>query len=410
MRSLLLAHPHGPPFAEEAVQGFVEAGFRTEVVTSIGSHQRNSEYSPSSGLLARIARRSWIARGADITTVTLPELLRVALTISGLGERLGVRSQVLVDWVYRSVDTRAAALLDSSFSCVYGYEDGARNLFRKAAQRGLPRLYDLPIMHWRAAREVESKEAIMFPHLTAGLLTLNDSEEKHRRKDEELSLATKVIVASHITKKSLESIGFEPHRIAVIPYGISVPPKKIDSERRDTLRVLFVGRVGPRKGVHRLLAVWNRLALQNAELLLAGVDEFPSGFLKKSLGRAHFLGHRSAHELALLYQDADLLVLPSLVEGFGMVLLEALAHGTPILASNHTAAPDILARHPCGWSFTHGDDEALAEGLAHAHSNRAELYDLRQDARIAASLFSWKAYRQNLVGTVSEHLRSEGAK
>lgn len=402
---ILFCHPHGPPFAKHAAKSFVEHGYDARVVTAVGFTDRVgtscSKKTIASRFSARLARRAWIPPGVSITNVAWPEVLRMAIAGSNLGMRFGIHLQGLVDGVYEAVDRRAAELLQGDHSLVYGYEDGALHLFRRADELGVSRIYDLPIMHWRQALEVETAEAARFPELATALLTLQDSTEKHHRKDEELGLATRIVVASELTRRSLVKSGVDSSRISVVPYGVTLPPTPHDPNPNDLFRVLFVGRVGPRKGIHRLLSVWNRLGLPNSELCLAGVDEFPRGYLSRILGSARHLGHLSADKLAPLYQRASLFVLPSLVEGFGLVLLEALAHGAPILASNHTAAPEILEDHRCGWSFPYGDEEALCQRLLYAYENRAELHSMRPAARSTAATYSWARYRKGIAREVS---------
>ena len=404
--TIIFSHPHGPPFVKAAVRALVDSSYSTTVVTSIGFHEKGN-WRSGPGSIGRLLRRRWIPTGADIVRAPWNEFVRVALQVSGLREIFGIREQELVDRVYLEVGSRAARLVTSEVSAVYGYEDGSLELFREAQRQGVPRVYDLPIMHWKRATEAEQLEAKRYPEIASSLLTKHDSAVKRKRKDEELELASRIVVASSLTKDSVVESGVNQDKVKVIPYGVSLPRTNRKKMKESCFRVLFVGRVGARKGVHRLLSVWNELQLKDAQLLIVGGNEFPRGYLERALGSAQYLGYRSGRKLSELYHQADLFVLPSLVEGFGLVLLEALAHGLPILGSDHTAAPELAAGGFCGWSFPHDSLEALRERLLHAYLNRDQLFSLREEAEAVARMYSWDRYQQSIASLMDGVVRGE---
>ncbi len=154
--------------------------------------------------------------------------------------------------------------------------------------------------------------------------------------------------------------------IAVIPNGIDVPaglPARNEGERR---RVLFLGRIHPTKCIDRLLLAWRGLEAAHADwdLVVAGrgEEDYVRSLkeLAKSQGlqRVSFVGPIYGSEKTVAYRNADLIVLPSHSENFGMVVAESLAHGCPVIASRGTPW-DGLEREACGWWVEH-DVETLA--------------------------------------------------
>lgn len=143
--------------------------------------------------------------------------------------------------------------------------------------------------------------------------------------------------------------------IAVVPNGLNLP----DLAPRDShaLRsILFLSRIHPKKGVSYLLRSWADLHTTFAtwELVIAGIDE--NGYeaeLKRQahelrLPRVRFVGEAHGAAKQKLYRDADLFVLPTHAENFGLVVAEALAQETPVITT--TNAPwSGLRRHDCGW-------------------------------------------------------------
>lgn len=415
-RGILLVHPTGNPFAAEAVQALHAAALLDRVVTSfayretgmVGSLVRSLPGGCRRRVQSELRRRSWIRDPTvSVEAVPLQEVIRVALTRSGLARTLGMRPQQLTDWVYTSIDRHAArhCLDPAAIQAIYAYEDGALESFRVAAARGIARIYDLPIVVHERSREIQREEAERFPDLRPALDSLHEPAAKAARKDEELRLAQHVIAASSVTRDSLVAIGIDPDKISVIPYGAPIDYFAPRPEPPKTFRALFVGRVGPRKGVHYLLRAWRELRLANAELLLIGVNEFPPGYLDRlepSVRHIPSLPHQQLHEH---YAAASVLVLPSLIEGFGLVLLEAMSCGVPIIATPHTAAPDIITDGSEGFIVPIRDVDALKARLAWCATNREALAVMGKAARRQAEALPWALYRQRLTAVVTRVLR-----
>lgn len=160
--------------------------------------------------------------------------------------------------------------------------------------------------------------------------------------------------------------------VAVIPNGIDVPislPARNEGERR---RVLFLGRIHPTKCIDRVLQAWRGLQAAHADwdLVIAGRGEGAYvKFLKElaqqlGLQRVNFVGPVYRTDKTDAYRSADVLVLPSHSENFGMVVAEALAHGCPVIASRGT--PWVGLEHEaCGWWVGH-DVETLAATMDEA--------------------------------------------
>lgn len=169
--------------------------------------------------------------------------------------------------------------------------------------------------------------------------------------------------------------------IALIPNGIDIAPLADDSgATTGNRRVLYLSRIHPIKGIETLLKAWSKIEIQipDWELQIVGPGE-PSYVrslqsLAESLNlrRVVFEGPRYGKTKREAYHSAELFVLPSHSENFGMAVAEALAHGVPAIVTQ--GAPwSGLNTHDCGWWIPH-DDAVLAECmLAAANLSRAEL-------------------------------------
>ena len=192
----------------------------------------------------------------------------------------------------------------------------------------------------------------------------------------------------HIT----ELYGAPSRRVRVVPCGVDLERFNVSNRRDSRARlgldgaervVLYVGRFDPIKGVDLLLravaGLRNKMRLR--VVLVGGGEEETSEVqalraLSSELAlndRVTFAGRRLHGDLPDYYRAADVLVLPSYYESFGLVVLEALACGTPVVATRVGAVQDIVRNGVNGWIVSENTPESLAEGL-----NRAlRLYDDR---------------------------------
>jgi len=400
-----LIHPTGNPNSREAALALAEGGFLNEIITTI-AHNPNSSIAallnqlPTSlkeTISQELSRRTWIPpEGITIHSYPWREILRVALVRSGLPRHFGINNQRLTDWIYTSIDRQVAQSHLNGLHAVYSYEDGAASTFREAKKRGIVCLYDLPILFYQMSRDIQVEEAKRFPDLAPALQAAKEPEWKLRRKEEEIELADRIFVASSITRQSLLNFGVNPEKISVIPYGAPLDYFRPQPKSDDRFRALYVGRVEPRKGIHYLLEAWKNLKRLDAELCLIGINEFPSGWLDKYQDIFRYIPPVPHYTLNQYYSSANVFVFPSLVEGFGLVLLEAMACGIPVITTPNTAGPDIITDELEGFIIPIRDSEALQEKLEWCMNNPLELRAMGQAARKKAERLTWTQYRKAL--------------
>ncbi len=206
-----------------------------------------------------------------------------------------------------------------------------------------------------------------------------------------------LITPSHDTARACEQAGIEQGRLQVVPHGTDVSP--VDSARvgqvvgRHGIRgpyVMWAGTIEPRKNVSTLLAAYALLATNPdvPDLVLVGpagwgaLPEIPEAVR----ARVHLTGHVPREELHALYAGASCFVFPSLAEGFGLPVLEAMAHGAPVVTSRGTACAEVAG--DAALLVDPLDTEALAAAVLAALEDAAAL----GRAGIArAAQFTWAA-------------------
>ena len=212
-----------------------------------------------------------------------------------------------------------------------------------------------------------------------------------------LKNAACIHATAHMEAENIRRAGFI-NPIALIPNGVEVPEKrKVESGKRkaESKTALFLSRIHPKKGLLNLVKAWSvvskeqgaRSKEQEWVLVIAGPDE--GGHLAevqaavRSAGlenRIHFQGEVMGDEKIKCYQEADLFILPSFSENFGLVIAEALSCGVPVVTTRATPWEE-LETHRCGWWIETGAEplmKALRAAMALSDAERIEM-GLRED-------------------------------
>ncbi len=313
-----------------------------------------------------------------------------------------------IDAVYRGLDRAVARRLQQvPFSAVYAYEDGAEFSFREARRRGVGTLYDLPIGYWRAARALLLEEAERQPEWAVTLAGNRDSAAKTERKDAELALAEVVFVASSYTRRTLSEASDFKGTVVVVPYGAPALPAVAPSSPplpAKQLRVLFVGSLGQRKGLSYLFAACRQVQSAVTLTVIGQKPQEPCPALDRELAGARWIASCPHSQILAEMAAHDVFVFPSLFEGFGLVLLEALAAGLPIITTPHTAGPDLIQEGVDGFIVPIRDSTAIAERLELLHRDPARRAEMSRQARRRAREFTWASYEATLAACVRQAL------
>ena len=192
--------------------------------------------------------------------------------------------------------------------------------------------------------------------------------------------------------------------VALVPPGVVVPPDGARTPRGGARTALFLGRVHPVKNLDGLLRSWAAVRPQGWRLVIAGID--PEGHrpglerLAASLGLSGdvtFSGGIWDGAKEQLFADADIFVLPSFTENFGIVVAEALARGVPVLTTRGTPWGDLVTER-CGWWIDAGQP-ALDSGLAVATgTDPEELVAMGARGRgLVQAKFTWDQAARSMV-------------
>ncbi|EDZ94959.1 MAG: glycosyltransferase [Limnospira sp. PMC 1291.21] len=174
----------------------------------------------------------------------------------------------------------------------------------------------------------------------------------------------------------------------------------------DTL-LLYVGRLGAEKEIDRIKPIL--AAIPNARLALVGDGPNRENLEQHFAGTpTNFVGYLRGEQLAAAYACADAFIFPSRTETLGLVLLEAMAAGTPVVAARSGGIPDIVTDGVNGYLFDPRDEQGAIKATSRLLSHSDERERLRQNARLEAERWGWAAatsqlrrYYQNILARQS---------
>lgn len=225
-----------------------------------------------------------------------------------------------------------------------------------------------------------------------------------------------VVTVSQYCKEEIQSLGYGVDKIAIISGGIhpgSLPDVQARRQPTGPLRLLFVGQCTKRKGLNSMMQALAQCEAENFELHLVG-DQSTGHFkseiqpLIQELGlaeRIHCHGRVSSERLEQFYAETDALVFPSSQEGFGLVVLEAMFSGLPVLCSRATALPELVEDGVNGYLFEPGNPADIARVLNKAQSDPERLLEMGEAGRQKAQEYStWAESRSRFYQAVKPYL------
>lgn len=414
LKRILIAHPSGNEFVRAALNGIHGLGLLDSFYTSVACFPGSNldRLATAIPALSELRKRSF-ASNLESKTKTLPfrEIGRIAASKAGLKNL--VKHEVgyfSIDAVYHSLDRQVASFIERSsvegIGAIYAFEDGAEFSFNAAKRRNLKCFYDLPIGYWRYARKLMAAEQELRPEWAGTITGFLDSEKKLARKDEEIRLADHIFVASTFTATSLKDYPGKLPPVSVIPYAF--PPvnteRAYNTNHNVPLKLLFVGGLSQRKGIANVFEAVKPLGKQVSLTIVGHKAVGDCAALNKALSEHKWIPSLPHAEILNLMRQHDVLLFPSLFEGFGLVITEAMSQGTPVITTDRTAGPDILKNGENGWLIEAGSTIALQEALEKILEHRGVVESVGRAALKTAEKRPWTMYGSEIAQAMHQLL------
>ncbi|MFL6513846.1 MAG: glycosyltransferase family 4 protein [Chthoniobacterales bacterium] len=351
-----------------------------------GIHDAGAEVDAFPGVLSRpvpaaVRVKSTLARG------------RFRIPYKVLGR---VRACMLHDYIV----ARQLKKLRHEIDVIHAWPLGALRTLEAAAKYNIPTVLERCNAHTRFAYEVVQEECDRLGvQLPPGHEHFYDTQVLERE-EEEYRLADKLLCPSEFVAKTFVEKGFPSDRVLRHIYGFDPNVYYPNGRTRDPgegLKALFVGVCAVRKGVHYALEAWLQSTAHHKGTFQIAGEFLPAYAEKLSPLLAHpsvkVLGHRN--DVPQLMRDSDVLLLPSIEEGFGLVVAEAMGSGCVPLISD--ACTDICSHMENGLIHRAGDVPTLSEHLTMLDQNRDVLHKFSAAGLAASPQFTWDAAGKQLV-------------
>jgi len=202
-------------------------------------------------------------------------------------------------------------------------------------------------------------------------------------------------------------------RVIEIPNPVETPDGDIARpDPAPPFTILFLSRLDRKKGLEPLLAAFNRCIKAGADLQLTvaggGDPEYVDPMRERASKRTRFTGAVNAEQKRVLFSQAHLFVLPSHSENFGVAVVEAMAHGVPVLISPRVGIADAVAEANAG-VVTECDDETLAAAILRLSGNPAILAEMSDNARRLALSYTPEPVAASLISAYESIVRGRAA-
>lgn len=407
---IVVSHPFGNANVRAALSGFQQSDLIARFITTVASFPGN-KFDKLSAIpgFASFSRRQFDSSLRNITSFypckEIVRLMAMQINIEFLIAHS--RGPFSTDKVIQHIDHKVADYIlqnkHDQLKAVYAYEDGAIRSFEAADKKGLRKLYDLPIGYWRVARDIFENERQRWPQWACTIPAFKDPEDKFIRKDKELLSADVIYAAGSYTASTLKVSGLQYKKVKIIPYGfpsVNESPRKW-FKRDEKLKLLYVGSLTQRKGVADVLDLAKKFQ-ESVSLTLVGKkttnDCRP---LNEAINKYQYFPSLPHHEILRLMRTHDVLVFPSLFEGFGLVITEAMSQGMPVITTERTCGADLIRTGYNGWLTEAGNTDMLCNIIQGILDHPESVEENGMNALLTAQKRPWHVYGNELADSVA---------
>ena len=333
------------------------------------------------------------------------------LVVTRINSNLSRREHAVDRWVFwhnAQFDRWIANNLAVFGNLAFGYESASLHTFRRAKQLGLPCVLYQPIASAEKAVALLGEEARFMPELAKTLRYNWFPDDEMERKIEERHLADAIICASSFTKRSLVDAGVPPSKVFVEPYGVNQSTFSPSTEKFSRFSVVWASSYTQTKGIGYLLEALARHPAPNMELVVAGHPHSTDAISPyENRVRVRRLGQLGRDELGKAMACCHVHVFPTLLEGFGRNIIEAMASGLPVITTANCAGPDLIEDGVSGFIIPIRDVDAICEKLTWVYENPEAAREMGRVARQRVAALTQSNYRQRFADRIHEVWKSK---
>jgi glycosyltransferase involved in cell wall biosynthesis len=275
---------------------------------------------------------------------------------------------------------------------------------RRASQMGMKTILERGSTHMLYQRKILDEEYARF-----GIRKMVVHPQVVERELREYLEADFIAIPSHFVKETFLQQGIAAEKLIHIPFGVDLTHFYPAPKQDKTFRIIHCGNISLRKGVHYLLQAFSELNLPRAELWLIGslADEIKPFWQKWASPAIKHQGPFPENHLHRYYSQGSVFCLASIEDGFGMVLIQAMACGLPVISTTNTGGADIIREGQEGFVVPIRDVEAIKEKILYFYENPEACKAIGESARKRVQAgFSWSDYGRQMISTYQNILSS----
>lgn len=287
-------------------------------------------------------------------------------------------------------DKRASHHIPSDCDIFIAWADSALYSFERLNQKKTIKILECGTSHILNQKKVLSE---LYDH--HGWPAPQFNPEHVKRVLCEYELADFISIPSTYVKNSMLQYGIPEEKLIITPYGVNNQLFSMQTKNDATFRIIFCGNATLRKGLQYLLQAFHELQLPNSELWIIGAmyPEMDPYMKKYKADNIIYKGKFPEFTLPQLYSQGSIFCLPSVDDGFGMVVTQAMGCGLPVITSENTGASDLIEEGKQGYVLRTKNVELLKEKISFLFDNPEITHAMgRQAAQKIQENYSWKHY------------------
>lgn len=314
-------------------------------------------------------------------------------------------------WLDRnlSVQRRINDTYFKEANCIIGFDTASSIIVKKAISFNKHFILDVTTAHPLHKLEIMQKGSPA--DISEGIFDIDKNELPANYFKEEYLLSSKIVTASSFVKKGLVNQGVPENKIAVIPYGVdsTLFQCKNFADQNGPLKILYVGNITEFKGIRTLISAMMHFKKNEVMLTLVGwgADDFKLRNQDLNYDSCQFYGKIAKQKLPEIYRSHDLFIFPSFIDGFGLVILEAMSSGLPVIASKNSAGPDLITAYREGFLFEPFSIVELTRRISFFLENPSAIHAMGLSARLSAESYTWDSYGERWAELINSNNSQE---
>jgi alpha-maltose-1-phosphate synthase len=297
-------------------------------------------------------------------------------------------------------------LIKEKFDIFWGYNGSSLEAIIKANEMGKMSICETQLAYIPFTKKILTEEALLHPEWADSVNFNNLPVNFEKRLEREPIEAKRVIAISSFLKSTLIDGGVDENKIDVLPLGFNINTVRYNKDKwkgltNRPIKVLFAGRITQQKGIKYALEAIKHFKKSDIELHIIGIVHGGGKAFETYSDHYIYHGKMQQQELFSLYTDYDVLLFPSLSEGFGLVALEAMGAGLPVISTPNTNAFELIDHGKNGYVVPIRSVEAIVDALVQIRNMDEDTYrEMSFSARQKAISYTWDTFQTRLGLTI----------